>query len=1069
MPAAGDTGLILGLDLGVGSVGWALIKVRWAVEMGDSGRWVPFGIERMGARIFDPGTDAKTLEMISKGRDESRGVARRLARQMRKNFARRTGRLKQLFRLLHDHGFLPPLAQEDGSEFQRRDACLKALDASILSTAGRDSRDWHVKLPYMLREAALNEPIREYELGRVLYHLAQRRGFKSNRKAAPKADEMPGALEQEFVSIESAMQGEPSLGSWLSQQDPHLTRIRGRHTRRDMVEAEFVAIWNAQAIHHPALRNEAFREAVHRAIFYQRPLKSAGHLIGWCSLEPGRWVEFVNKNGKLRRVYRAPRRAPRAHLLAQRFRLLQKANDLEILFRDGRKAQPTTEQRKWLIGRLEQGDLGLRELKTELGLGRFDQINLGDEVSGAIPGNRTTEKLQKIFGSRWHSMKSGERDEVVFDCLTIEDPQALMERGILRWGLDAAHAKSFAELRLEPGYLDVSLKAIRRLLPDMERGVRYATARKNAYGEAEAPQAEQYLPPVSVAFPALRNPIVTRTLNELRKVVNAILSRHGRPVMVRIELARDMKKSRGERKRISERIEDRRKEREKAWVQVQEACLKAGIMAPRGRRLAEEKWLLWEECRGICPYTGRQISFGQLFVTGEVEIEHIVPYCLSLDDSFQNKTLCFRDANQLKNARLPVEAFSNEQMSEILQRIEGWDGKAAPGKREKLRRFRLLREELDPGFITSQLTDTAYASKDARKFLGLLYGGLADAAGIQRVQSSKGQLTSMLRRQWGLNAMLGTEEREKNRGDHRHHAVDALVIALTEPAVMQKVSFAFQRNQEGKLFFKTLELPWDGFLDEAKRQVDAIIVSHRQDKKVNGRIHEATFYRKTADDKAFKRKKIEDLSPGDVESIRNAEIRRIIESALIASGGQTPKQAFKDPKAHPCLNVKTGHPYPVHKVVVEVKENLIQVGEGDLTRWAPSDSNHHMVIMATNDRKGQQTWTGHVVNRQSAMRRLRDGVPVVQRPKDFIMSLSEGDFLRWEEDGKVIIMRVRTAFYSPSLNQFLVDGVDHREARLKSEIQKSKEWIRKSLKQLKDLSAEKVMVTPLGDVRRCGD
>lgn len=1062
---ATETALILGLDLGVASIGWALVRVQ---RTGSESPWVPVGIERLGCRIFDPGT-AGSLAQIAKGGDESRGVARRTARGMRRNIARRAARLSVLYRILSSSGLLPALPPGPELEFLRRDAALKALDQSLLDVDGRRADpDWAGKLPYRLRAAALGGRLEAYELGRALYHLAQRRGFRSNRKALPKADEKPGELEQEFQRTREALAGEASLGAWLAKQDPHAQRLRCRHHQRDMVEQEFGAIWQAQRNHHPVLDAPGFKHQVHRAIFFQRPLKSAAHLIGWCSLERGRWITFRNRQGKVRRVYRAPRRAPKAHPLAQRFRLLQKVNDLEVWYADGRKGRPTPEQRTALLAALMGGDLKVRDLKRILGLGHFDRINHLEEGDQKLPGDRTAEKLIPILGeARWQGLDDAARERLVRDCLQTEDPDQMTRLGQGRWGLDSEQACALAKVQLEQGYFDLSLKALRKLLPRMEAGEAYATARLAVYGPDVSAAPEDDLPPVPIAFPALRNPLVARTLTELRKVVNAILKRYGKPLAIRIELAREMKKSREQRKTLSQRIEARRKEREQAWAAVQQACTQAGIALPRGQKAAEEKWLLWEECGGICPYTGDPISFHQLFVSHDVEVEHIIPFQRSLDDSFQNKTLCFRSANQEKNDRLPTEAFGDETLATILQRVEQWDGKKAPAKQEKLRRFRLEAKGLDADFTSSQLNDTAYASRLAQQYVARLYGGLVDADKHRRIQASKGQLTATLRRAWGLEGLLGTQEGPKNREDHRHHALDALVIALTDPGTLHALSRASQRQGGGRLRIEALGDPWPGFVEETRERLGAVTVSFRQDKrKVNGRLHEATFYRRDSEGGVYAREAVENLSARDIPKIRNEGVRKAVESALARAGGLEPAKAFKDAANLPFIEGRDGRIYPIRKVVIQVSKSLIQVGQDDPTRYSPSDENHHLQVLAVTDAKGRTRWKGHVVTRMEALDRHRQGVPVVGHPEGFVMSLAKGDLLRWEEEGVARLFLVRTAYGEGNSH---VKGHHPWDAREKAVIEKDKALIVKSLAQLAALRAEKVLVTPLGEVRRCRD
>jgi CRISPR-associated endonuclease Csn1 len=153
------------------------------------------------------------------------------------------------------------------------------------------------------------------------------------------------------------------------------------------------------------------------------------------------------------------------------------------------------------------------------------------------------------------------------------------------------------------------------------------------------------LPPIDdVLKNELRNPAVHRVLAEMRKVVNALIKEHGKPDRVRIELARDLRNSKKNREKISERMRGREKQRQLARNDIENS---AEVAIQNPRRGDIERYLLWKECGGVCPYTGKNISMAALY-GAQFEIEHIIPWSISLDNSFANKTLCYHQVNSEK-------------------------------------------------------------------------------------------------------------------------------------------------------------------------------------------------------------------------------------------------------------------------------------------------------------------------------------------------------------------------------------------------------------------------------------
>ncbi len=1032
---------VLGLDLGVASVGWALTEF-------DDGE--PSGVLSLGARVFEPGVDGD----IDSGQEESRNRVRREARQGRRQTQRRARRMRWIAQLLQEAELLP---NGNVANSLCRHELMAELDAQIRKRHSAANTNGALdNLPYFLRARALDAALAPHEAGRALYHLAQRRGFWSNRKTESRKDEDDGVVKASIHELEGriAASGLRTLGEYLAHVDPHAEqRIRGRWTGRDMYKEEFNALWDAQAIHHPAIFTQELKAKLEKAIFHQRPLKSQKHLIGRCDLEP------------------EERRAPWALLPVQRFRLLQRVNDLTYELPDGSVHGLTDAQRTTVLNALEQQqEMAFTVLRSKkvLNLPRGTTFNLERGNEKRVVGNRTAARLRKVFGSRWDAMSLEEKARVVHDVRSIRQEETLKRRAMRAYALDEEHAAELATVKLEEGHCSHSLKAIERLLPRMEQGVSYATAKKEVYGDLLSTRLVcELLPPVLETTLALRNPAVIRTLTELRKVVNALIRKHGKPDLIRIELARDLKQPKGKRAERSKEMRAREKERNAARERIQR---EAGIQNPK--RSDIEKVLLAEECNWKCPYTGRQISMRTLLgANPQFDIEHILPYSLTLDDSFTNKTLCHHEENRTrKGNRTPEAAYSTDELEVICERVKRFMGGLA---KAKLRRFQTASLDDFDGFVQRHLNDTRHASTQAAKYLAWLYGPDART----HIQVTTGQVTAQLRNAWELNRLL-SDGGAKNREDHRHHVVDAVAIALGGPRAMQQLSYAASRNirEKGRIrgYWKLIQEPYNGFNEEIARLLEEVVVSHRVNRKVNGRLHEDTNYsppKRGRDGKMWVhiRKPVAALKKTDIAKIVDPKVRRAVEEKLQGMGTDDPSKAFKNPADLPRMpRGKDGIARPIRRVRIRRGDKPMAVGKVS-PRYVTTAGNHHAEIVETTNRKGAVVWEEHIVNQLEAMERLGRQEPVVRTDhgegKRFLFALHPGDTVEINGNGTRQLYVLRGVSYRDYTYVKLTD------ARLKADIIKQKELGRiRSMSAMQTLNLRPVEIGVLGEVyRRRGD
>ena len=1069
---------VLGIDLGSASLGWA------AVKLDQTG--MATGLLRAGVRLFDPAVSGD----IEKGQDQSNAVERRAARLVRRQLRRRAARQGDLFRLLQRHGLLPSYEGTEADASQQRHAILNALDLKLAAKWAKpesNAAKAAIELPlYLLRKTALDAALEPFELGRAFYHLSQRRGYRSNRKEqasnkeasgkAKKSDDL-GAVESGIKELEGAMlsSGARTLGEYFASLDPHSQKVRGRWTGRKMYEDEFAAIWAKQVEFHPTLLTEELQHQIKHLLFFQRPIKAQSHLIGGCELEPGE------------------RRAAWATLEAQRFRVLQKVNDLEIILPGQVKGiRLTEEQRQTVLGLLEHSEAAsFDKIRKALKLDKNIGFNLQRGGETKLKGNLTNTHMADVFAERWAEMSDAEKMQAVEDWRTIEQKASLIRRAIENWDLDEAGAEWLAEKPAPNGYCMYSRKAIRKLLPLMMEGKQFKEAENEVYGTRfSGGQVYDRIPPVRQALKTLRNPAVERALTELRKVVNALVREHGKPAEVRIELARDLKKPRHERAKAIGQNRDREKQRNAAKERMLRE-LGQGFQHPS--RADVEKALLWEECQGECPYTGKRFPFSSLF--GEnppLQVEHIIPFSRIPDDSFQNKTLCYHEENQQKGNRTPSEAYTDPaQYEAILNRVRNWRT-PNPGKQ---RRFELRTTEELEGFSSRQLNDTRYASKLACELVGTLYGGRdlqTESGSRQVVFASSGMVTATLRKGWGLEAILreaapsaNGQSRGKPRTDHRHHAIDAITIALSRP----KMIAALSRNNAQDPYWPRngrtapkIQSPWKDFVDSIRPHIDQMLVSHRPEHRLTGALHDETNYGKPrkegGKDVVHIRKQVTGLSAGDIENIVDTAVREAIQAKAAQFGGDlkkwTPKEGSED---WPLLSTKNGKSIPIKRVRIKKALGVETIAKGDRTRHVALSSNHYVAIFALLDEHGREKrWESIIASLFEAMERKRKGQPLVQTAYPeagdyaFKFSLMGGDTVLLHKDCdhknnicNPSVWRLRSI---ESNGCFFLLKI--QDARLVKDIAKTGDRWRPSASTLQRLECQKVLIDSLGRIHQAG-
>ena len=1059
---------VLGLDLGSASLGWAMIALNDADN--------PISLIRSGVRIFEPGVDGTALD-IEQGKDQSKAVERRTARLHRRQLRRRAARQRELFQELQKVGLLPVNADGGGASSEQRHQLLNEFDRSLISKFLNPNDDSFAQKPlYLLRVRALDHALEPFELGRVLFHLSQRRGFKSNRKEtkkSPKENEDLGQVKADIHSLELAIQeaGARTLGEYFAGLDPHTEKVRRRWTARKMFEKEFELIWAAQVPHHPIILTQELHDRVHELLFFQRPISAQKHLVGTCELERG--------DDK----HPPKRRAPWATMAAQRFRMLQKINDLVVIDTGNHTSRKLTEEERGKLYQLldREGTQSFTSIRKHLEL-KGTSFNLEAGGDKDLPGNRTQKAMRKVFGVFWDERTEGKQNQIIENWRNSESDDVLMQEAMEHLGLDADAAAVLVNERPQADYCSLSLTAIAKLLPLMMAGQSFKEAETSVYGSRFSGLAvHELLPPVRHALPTLRNPAVERALTELRKVVNAIVREHGKPYEIRIELARELKKPRQERVKATTANRKREADNKGIAARILNEC---GIENPSRSDL--EKAKLFVECGGICPYTGRSVPFSQLFQDSEFDVEHIIPRSRYPDDSFQNKTLCYLPENrEHKRNQTPFEAYSGnpDTWAQILSRVAKWSN---PGK---LSRFKLQSERELADFSARQMNDTRYTSVLAGRLLAMLYGGrdvTTEDGNRQVVFASSGAVTATLRRSWGFERILQAivvpetgETRGKPRTDHRHHAIDAVTIALTRQSVIQAMASAsaLEPWQSGTRSWRRVPEPWitPDFIKNLTEQIEKMVVSHRPEHKLSGELHKGSNFSRPyiyqGKPTVHTRCPITSLSAADIEAddvIVDPAVRDAIRLKLKEIGGD-PK-LFEVQANAPELKTANGRSIPIRKVRTRATKNPLKVGQGMSERFVESGGIHHVSLFVVRDERRKETWESAFVQITEAYDRRRRKLPVVSREfesvseTEFLFSLQKDDTVEIDFNGSRQIFRVKK-FYAAGPIWFT--GVNN--AQMDADQKKQKTTWSRMANSLKDLHPRKVVVDLLGRVHTAND
>lgn len=830
---------ILGLDIGISSVGWGLLEL----DANNN----PCKIIDVGSRIFTPGEVEKTGDSRAKERREKRG-ARRISR-------RREFRLDRVRNLLYENGYLK--GNINSNIVSEKNEELSIIFDNMINNYYKEKNT----NPYVLKVEALDRKLTNDELSIILVHYAKKRGYKSNREEASDNDSgkvLSAIKENEKIMKENNYR---TISEMYIKDEKFKNKIKNSpgdykiSVTNEMYLEEIGKVLDSQISF--GLIDKDFKNK-YLEIYNSRRSYAKGP--GGNSPYGGDLIEKMTGKCNFDGKPRAPKRAPSSELYVS----LTKLVNLKYKKEDNEYTRLTNEEIKEIIektkdkkiitykdlakeldGNIEFKDLALskkeygkiiEELKKKLNIKKETKILISElseedkELYNKLYNDKLLSKtLIELKG--YHILKdsiikaySNDIWEKFKDNIELLDELALyctnykVNEDILNKIKESENIDDIFEdihfVELLPNFKDhlmLSTDLIKKLIPLMLEGNTYDTAMKllgydhaNLFSKTEK---KDLLVPIYVDD-TITNQRVIRSLTQTRKVINSIIKKYGTPKIINIETARELAKSRKERNDITKNNLEKQAENEKIKNYLVELGLFPDINKISSNDLL--KYKLWKEQNEFCGYSMKKINIEDLFQNNIVQIDHILPYSRTYNDNYLNKTLVYTKENQEKGNRTPYEWFGKTTKWD---EYEAYINNLAISQKKK---DNYLLKKLD--FDTERemrdqnLNDTKYISRELSSLIKAYLN-------VEKVNMYPGAITSKLRARWGFNRLTHSyisktyrlpedmkKDINKDRDNHLHHAMDALVIASITPSLQQKITLyeKFSRYIDG-LTKKTIE------------------------------------------------------------------------------------------------------------------------------------------------------------------------------------------------------------------------------------------------------------------------
>lgn len=863
-----DKKYILGLDIGISSVGWGMIEIDENLN--------PTKIIDVGSRIFTPGEVSKTGESKAKGRREKRNA--------RRNIRRREYRIDRVRNLLYENGYLKgnlisTLVSEKNEEL-----------TNIYDDMINNYYKIHKTNPYKLKVEALDRKLTNEEICIILVHYAKKRGYKSNREDAK--DSETGKVKSQIEENRKILENYRSISEMYVEDEKFKNKIKNS---TDSYKVSVLNEWYEEEINN--VLDSQIKYGVIDSKFkedYLEIWKSRRHY----SKGPGNYFEYedgkrIKKSspygGNLIEKmtgtdkYNGKPRAPKYAYSTESFVALStlinlrykedknyialSESEIKAIFEKAKEQK--TISYSTVLKVLKKENVSFKSLQLsndeyKKNINDFKKkIGIDDKT---IDFSKLTEDENKLYFSMYqkklmsknlislkgyHQMKDiiskafgndfflencdnfDVLDELALLCTnykTDEDiKNKINESTIL--------PKEFLEddfISGLPNFKDhamLSTESIRKIIPYLLEGKRYDEALRIVYPDAkmisDKKEKHDLLVPI-MANENIRNQRVIRSLSQTRKVINAVIKKYGLPYAINVETARDLAKSRDERRKIEKAQEGRRDDNEN----IKKELIDKGKFSSADKIKSNDllKYKLWKEQKERCAYSRETITLDELYDNNAVQIDHILPYSRTFNDSVLNKTLVKTKYNQEKGNKTPYEWFGKEKWGEFETFINSLA--ISPKKKENYL-LKDLTPELCQEMRNQNLNDTKYISRELSSMLKAYLN-------VEKVNMFPGALTGKLRARWGFNRLTHSyisddyylpdeikEDIKKDRDNHLHHAMDALVIASitksTEDKLIKYEKYKRYVDGQAEKTLKELsyqELVESEFFDDEKGELD---------------------------------------------------------------------------------------------------------------------------------------------------------------------------------------------------------------------------------------------------------
>ncbi len=837
----------LGVFIDSNAIGWALVDLPG------------YHIIDMGTHVFPVGNENFGMGQ----REVSKKFNKRIFRLRRVRYAHIRVRKIYLLKVLVKNKMCP--------------LSLKELEAwQVSKQAPRDNFETWMKLdPYELRNKALREQINLYELGRILYHIACRRGYNFKERNSKLSESIlkEGSPKEGKVGLNEMQEiiGNKTLGAYLYSIYPEKgvsykrtnTRIRNRVCSTQMYFKELTEIWNVQQQFFDILTNELRDYLIGTAnnlepsgvLFFRRPLKSQKHKVGNCIYEPKKTRTFISSYEY--QEVEAYKFINSIRHSESRLNLTQRTEVLRYYF--------THPHFKFI------------EIKRLLKLEHSDGFNYDDDLE--FKGSFIHSELSKtkLFGKEWFQMEDKIRQDIWHALYFFDSDYKLQEYAIHKFNFSKQSATLFSRIKISKEYAPISKKACNNILFFLRKGIPYSLAVilggiKNAlkeewnklsgsqitklinaveeiyrqstasgfaknlkqgltnigfriidtlklYGVEEKEMSQKtlsYLPSITKKDAYIlrdRNNILIQCVFELRKLVNKLIRVYGSVDQISCELSVDVKI--GKTQRFLSQIDQKRKEKNK------ERYIK--ILREYKENITPMnllKYQLWEECKGTCPYSGLEISLNNLW-TEEIRVTYIRPWMFSLNDDDNNKALCYSFIEEELQNRTPYKYFKDTLPDEweiIKKRTAKLfsNTKYHPSSYNKFKLF--IKKSNQQNLNTLQFNDSNYASKKVQSYL---------LAICDKVNVLPENTTPYLIDEWLLTSLF---DKKEIHTDFRFIAIKGYVNAVKTLTHIVELS---KRNKYVRIQRRDkFPIPSDEYMTYLEHQINSILVSHKKETRI---------------------------------------------------------------------------------------------------------------------------------------------------------------------------------------------------------------------------------------------